>query len=98
MLDDILNESAMIIHVRKMLLENDTSKPIVPQILIRAQVPRLRGVDTSSFDKLLYHVRENQKVLHIKAKPDPEVMVSLAVAVAAWQERGIDGGSSAAAV
>ena len=33
-------------------------------------MPRLKGVDSSNFDKLPYHVPENRKVLHIEAKPD----------------------------
>ena len=56
-LDDILNEAAMIIHDRTMS-EDDTSVPIVPQISIHAQVPRLKGVDSSNFDKLPYRERE----------------------------------------
>ena len=70
-LEHILNEAAWIIHARTMADDN-TSAPIVPQISIRAQVPRLKGVDSSNFDKLPYHVRENRKVLHIEAKPDDE--------------------------
>jgi hypothetical protein len=35
-------------------------------------VPRLEGVDTSSYDKLPYHVRENRKALHIESKPEDE--------------------------
>jgi hypothetical protein len=55
-----------------MMPEDNTSVPIVPQISIRAQVPCLKGVDSSNFDKLPYHVWENRKVLHIEAKPDDE--------------------------
>jgi hypothetical protein len=69
-LDDILTEAAWMMHHRKMLPDDDDFTPNIPQISIRSQVPRLKGVDTSSFDKLPYHVRENRKVLHIEAKPD----------------------------
>jgi len=41
---------------------------IIPEILIRAQVPRLKGVDTKDFDKLPWHVKENRKALHVEAK------------------------------
>jgi hypothetical protein len=44
--------------------------PLSPSL--RSQVPRLKGVDSSSFDKLPYHVRENRKVLHIETDPDNE--------------------------
>jgi len=71
-LDGILSEAAWMLHYRKMLPDDDTTEPYIPQISIRSQVPRLKGVDSSSFDKLPYHVRENRKVLHIKAKPEDE--------------------------
>ncbi len=32
---------------------------IIPEILIRAQVLRLKGVDTKDFDKLPWHVKKN---------------------------------------
>jgi hypothetical protein len=35
-------------------------------------VPHLKGVYTSSHDKLPYHVRENHKALHIESKPEDE--------------------------
>jgi hypothetical protein len=71
-LDDILTEAAWLMHHRKMLTEDDKLEPNIPQISIRSQVPRLKGVDSSRFDKLPYHVRENRKVLHIEAKPEDE--------------------------
>jgi hypothetical protein len=40
--------------------------------LIRPQVPCLKGVKTLAYNKLPYHVRNNRKVLHIKAKPEDE--------------------------
>ena len=43
---------------------------IIPEISIRAQVPRLKGVDTKDFDKLPWHVKENRKALHVEAKPE----------------------------
>ena len=60
-------------HERMTLEGDDTYNPLpVPEVSIRAQVPRLKGVDSSSFDKLPYHVRENRKVLHIETDPDDE--------------------------
>jgi hypothetical protein len=32
----------------------------------------LKVVDTSSLDKLPYHVKENRKVLHIETDPEDE--------------------------
>ncbi len=66
-----------VIHTHEheqMNLENDTTyNPLpVPQISLRSQVLRLKGVDASSFEKLPYHVRENRKVLHIETDPDNE--------------------------
>jgi len=46
--------------------------PPIPGILIHLQVPRLKGMDTSSYDKLPYHVQENRKALHIKTDPEDE--------------------------
>lgn len=71
-LDNILTEAAWMMHYRKMLSDDGAFEPTIPQISIRSQVPRLKGVDSSSFDKLPYHVRENRKVLHIEAKPEDE--------------------------
>ena len=60
-------------HERMTLEGDDAYNPLpVPEVSIRAQVPRLKGVDSSSFDKLPYHVRENRKVLHIETDPDDE--------------------------
>jgi len=60
-------------HERMTLEDDDTCNPLpVPDISLRTQVPRLKGVDSSSFDKLPYHVRKNRKVLHIKTDPDNE--------------------------
>jgi hypothetical protein len=57
-----------------MALEDDEEykAPPIPGISIRLQVPRLKGMDTSSYDKLPYHVRENRKALHIETDPDDE--------------------------
>jgi hypothetical protein len=52
--------------------DEDYSPPVIPGILIHAQVPRLKGFDTSSLDKLPYHVKENRKVLHIETDPKDE--------------------------
>jgi len=43
---------------------------IIPEILIRAQVLRLKGVDTKDFDKLPWHVKKNREALHVEAKPE----------------------------
>ena len=44
---------------------------IIPEISIRAQVPRRKGFDTKDFDKLPWHVKENnRKALHVEAKPE----------------------------
>ena len=57
-----------------MELEDDEEykAPPIPGISIRLQVPRLKGMDTSSYDKLPYHVRENRKALHIETDPEDE--------------------------
>ena len=52
--------------------DEDYSPPAIPGISIRVQVPRLKGFDTSSLNKLPYHVKENRKVLHIEADPKDE--------------------------
>ena len=60
-------------HERMTLEDDDTYNPLpVPEVSLHSQVPRLKGVDSSSFDKLPYHVRENRKVLHIETDPDDE--------------------------
>ena len=43
---------------------------IIPEISIRAQVLRLKGVDAKDFDKLPWHIKENRKALHVEAKPE----------------------------
>ncbi len=58
-LDDILCKASEMLFLQRMIPEFESVPPAIPEILIRAQVPRLKGVDTSRFDKLPYHVREN---------------------------------------
>jgi hypothetical protein len=61
-------------HERMELEDDEEYKaPPIPGISIRLQVPRLKGMDTSSYDKLPYHVRENRKALHIETDPEDEV-------------------------
>jgi hypothetical protein len=49
--------------------DNDQPQaPTIPDISIRAQVLRLKGVKTKDFDKLPWHVKENRKALHVEAK------------------------------
>jgi hypothetical protein len=44
---------------------------IISEISIRAQVLHLKGVDIKDFDKLPWHVKENnRKALHVEAKPE----------------------------
>jgi hypothetical protein len=69
-LDDILREAAEMLFLQRMLPDSESVLPASPEILIHAQVPRLKGVDTSNFDKLPYHVWENRKAIHIEAKPE----------------------------
>jgi hypothetical protein len=60
-------------HERMTLEDDDTFTPLpIPNVSTRAQVPRLKGVDSSSSNKLPYHVRENCKVLYIETDPDDE--------------------------
>jgi hypothetical protein len=60
-------------HERMVLEDNDEySAPPIPGILLRMQVPRLKGLDTPVLDKLPYHVKENRKVLHIETDPKDE--------------------------
>ena len=70
----ILRDASSTREHERVTLEGDAShNPLpVPNVSIRAQVPRRKGVDSSSFDKLLYHVRENRKVLHIKTDPNDD--------------------------
>ena len=48
----------------------ETATPIIPDISIRSQVLRLKGVDVKDFDKLPWHVKLNRKALHVEAKPE----------------------------
>ena len=60
-------------HERMTLEDDDTYTPLpIPNVSTRAQVPRLKGVDSSSSNKLPYHVRENCKFLFIDTNPDDE--------------------------
>ncbi len=60
-ISSILEEAGSIKEHERMTLEDDDdyNAPQIPSISIRSQVPRLKGLDVSAFDKLLYHVREN---------------------------------------
>jgi hypothetical protein len=71
-LNDILREASEMLFLQRMIPEFESVPPTIPEILICAQVPCLKGVDTSGFDKLPYHVQENQKAIHIAAKPEGE--------------------------
>jgi hypothetical protein len=73
-LNSILLDATSIKEHERMELEGDEeyNAPPIPGISIRLQVPRLKGMDTSNFDKLPYHVRENRKALHIETDPDDE--------------------------
>ena len=73
-LNSILRDATSIKEHDRMELEDDEEykAPPIPGILIRLQVPRLKGIDTSSYDKLPYHVRENRKALHIETDPEDE--------------------------
>ena len=70
--------------------ESDT--PAIPDISIRLQIPRLKGVDTSSYDKLPYRVRENRKVLHIETDPENEALVKELIQFA--KERNVLAGTT----
>jgi hypothetical protein len=67
----ILEEATSIKEHERMSLEDDNeyNAPPIPGISIRSQVPRLKELDVSSFDKLPYRVRENRKVMHIETTP-----------------------------
>ena len=71
-LDSILRDATSIKEHERMELKDyeEYKAPPLPGILIHLQVPRLKGMDTSSYDKLPYHVRENRKALHIKTDPE----------------------------
>ena len=73
-LNSILRNATSIKEHERMALEDDKEykAPPIPGISIRLQVPRLKGMDTSSYDKLPCHVRENRKALHIETDPDDE--------------------------
>ena len=73
-INSILRDATSIREHERMAQEDDEdySPPEIPGISIRAQVPRLKGFDTSSLDKLPYHVKENRKVLHIETDPEDE--------------------------
>jgi hypothetical protein len=58
-LDDILHKASEMLFQQRMIPELELVLPAIPEISIRAQVPCLKGVDTSGFDKLPYHVQEN---------------------------------------
>ena len=72
-LRSILQEAAELRLETTMITEVDgeeTATPIIPDISIRSQVPRLKGVDVKDFDKLPWHVKQNRKALHVEAKPE----------------------------
>ena len=73
-LNSILCNTTSIKEHERMALEDDEeyNAPPIPGILIRLQVPHLKGVDTSGYDKLPYQVRENRKTLHIETDPEDE--------------------------
>jgi hypothetical protein len=56
----------------KLTNQKEFTSPPIPGISLCAQVPRLKGINSSAFDKLPYHVKENRKVLHIKTNPANE--------------------------
>ncbi len=64
-LNSILCDATSIKEHKRMALEDDEEykAPPFPGISTRLQVPRLKGMDTSSYDKLPYHVQENRRVL-----------------------------------
>ncbi len=70
----ILRDATSIKEHERMALkgEFEYNPPPIPDISICLQVPRLKEMDTSSFDKLPYHVRENRKALHIETDPKDE--------------------------
>jgi hypothetical protein len=63
-LESILHNTTSIRENKRMALEDDKkySPPQISGISLRMQVPRLKGVNTLSLDKLPYHVKENRKV------------------------------------
>ncbi len=71
-LKDILREAVEMLSFQRMLSDDKSVPPTLLHILIHPQVPCLKGVDTSAYNKLSYHVQENRKVLHIEIKPEDE--------------------------
>jgi len=74
-LNSIIRDATSIKEHERMELEDNEEyhkAPPIPGILIRLQVPRLKGMNTSSYNKLPYHVRENRKALHIKTDLEDE--------------------------
>jgi hypothetical protein len=69
-LEAILRKAADMLIFQEIAPNEKYNHPNLPQILIHPQVLRLKGVDTSGYDKLPYHVRENCKALHIESKPE----------------------------
>jgi hypothetical protein len=69
-LEDILCKAAEMLSLQTMLPDAESTPPAHQEIAIHLQVPRLKGGDTLDFNKLLYHVRENRKAIHIEAKPE----------------------------
>ena len=57
-LNSILRDATSIKEHDRMELEDDEEykAPPIPGISLGLQVPRLKGIDTSSYDKLPYHV------------------------------------------
>jgi hypothetical protein len=58
-LNDILCEATEMLFLQRMLPDSKSVLPASPENSISAQVPHLKGVDISNFDKLPYHVQEN---------------------------------------
>ncbi len=69
-LEDIVHKSAELLLFQMMAPDKEYNEPNLPQISIRPQVPHLKVVDTSGYDKLPYNVRKNRKAFHIKARPE----------------------------
>jgi hypothetical protein len=71
-LRSILQEAADMHLEGTMTAEDGEEQPItiILEITIRAQILRLKGINTKDFNKLPWHVKENRKALHIEAKPE----------------------------
>jgi hypothetical protein len=65
----ILREATDMLLLQEMAPDEEYNQPNLLQISIHPQVPRLKGANTSSYDKPPYHIRENRKALHIESKP-----------------------------